>query len=153
MLAQADAGAQALQLFDSWVGVLNPQDYRRFVQPYSARILQTLAEQTDVPLIHFGVGATTLLGEMKAAGGHVIGLDWRVPLDQGWAMLGHDVAVQGNLDPTALFAPRPELERQVRDVLARAGGRPGHIFNLGHGILQHTPVENVRAVVEMVHER
>ena len=152
LLAQVAAGAQAIQLFDSWVGALNPQDYRRFVQPYSARILQTLMARTDVPVIHFGVGATTLLGEMKAAGGHVIGLDWRIPLDEGWASLGDDVAVQGNLDPTALFAPLPELENQVRDVLTRAGGRPGHIFNLGHGILQHTPVENVRAVVEMVHE-
>ncbi len=150
--AQVDAGAQALQLFDSWVGVLNPQDYRRFVQPYVRQILHTLMAQAEVPIIHFGVGATTLLREMKAAGGHVMGLDWRVPLDEGWALLGHEVAVQGNLDPTALFAPLPELERQVRDVLTRAAGRPGHIFNLGHGILQHTPVENVRAVVDMVHE-
>ncbi len=152
LLAQVDAGAQALQLFDSWVGALNPQDYRRFVQPYSTRILQALMARADVPVIHFGVGATTLLREMKAAGGHVLGLDWRIPLDEGWALLGNRVAVQGNLDPTALFAPLPELENQVRDVLIRAGGRPGHIFNLGHGILQHTPVENVRAVVEMVHE-
>jgi len=152
LLAQVDAGAQALQLFDSWVGALNPQDYRRFVQPYSRAILQHLMTHTDVPILHFGVGATTLLGEMKRAGGHVIGLDWRLPLDKGWAMLGPDVAVQGNLDPTALFAPLPELKNQVQDVLRRAGGRPGHIFNLGHGILQHTPVENVRAVVEMVHE-
>ncbi len=152
LLAQVDAGAQALQLFDSWVGVLNPQDYRRFVQPYVRQILHTLMAQAEVPIIHFGVGATTLLREMKAAGGHVMGLDWRVPLDEGWALLGHEVAVQGNLDPTALFAPLPELERQVRDVLTRAAGRPGHIFNLGHGILQHTPVENVRAVVDMVHE-
>ncbi len=152
LLAQVDAGAQALQLFDSWVGALNRQDYRRFVQPYSTRILQALMARADVPVIHFGVGATTLLREMKAAGGHVIGLDWRIPLDEGWALLGDDVAVQGNLDPVALFAPLPELENQVRDVLRRAGGRPGHIFNLGHGILQHTPVENVRAVVEMVHE-
>jgi len=152
LLAQVDAGAQAIQLFDSWVGALNPQDYRAFVQPYSQAILQTIMAETDVPVIHFGVGATTLLREMKAAGGHVLGLDWRIPLDEGWAILGDDVAVQGNLDPTALFAPRPELARQVRDVLARAGGRPGHIFNLGHGILQHTPVDNVRAVVEMVHE-
>ncbi len=152
LLAQVEAGAQAIQLFDSWVGALNPQDYRRFVQPYSAQILQTLMHRTDVPIIHFGVGATTLLGEMKVARGHVLGLDWRIPLDEGWALLGDDVAVQGNLDPTALFAPLPELENQVRDVLHRAGGRPGHIFNLGHGILQHTPVENVRAVIEMVHE-
>ena len=152
LLAQVDAGAQAIQLFDSWVGILHPADYRRFVQPYSQSILRSLMSQTNVPVIHFGVGATTLLPDMKAAGGHVIGLDWRVPLDQGWAMLGDDVAVQGNLDPTALFAPRAELTRQVEDVLTRAGGRPGHIFNLGHGILQHTPVENVRAVVDMVHE-
>ena len=150
--AQVDAGAQALQLFDSWVGALSPQDYRGFVQPYAARILQSLAAETDVPLIHFGVGASTLLREMKAAGGDVIGLDWRIPLDAGWTLLGDDVGVQGNLDPVALFAPLPELARQVRDVLTRAAGRPGHIFNLGHGILQHTPVEHVRAAVDMVHE-
>ncbi len=151
IVAQVDAGADAVQIFDSWVGALSPQDYLEYVQPYSRRVL-VAAQATGVPVIHFGTGATTLLPAMKAAGGNVIGLDWRVGLDQGWDIVGHNVAVQGNLDPAALFAPRPELEKRVRDVLRRAAGRPGHIFNLGHGILQNTPVENVKAVVEMVHE-
>jgi uroporphyrinogen decarboxylase len=150
--AQVEAGAQAVQVFDSWVGALSPQDYQRYVLPYSERVLQAASEETGVPVIHFGTGTATLLNLMKQAGGTVIGLDWRVPLNDGWAVLGDEVAVQGNLDPAALFAPLPELRRQVREVLKRAEGRPGHIFNLGHGILQHTPVENVRAVVDMVHE-
>lgn len=151
LLAQIRAGAQAVQVFDSWVGALNPQDYAEFVQPYSARLLRA-AQATGAPVIHFGVGATTLLPAMKAAGGDVIGLDWRLPLDQGWALLGQDVAVQGNLDSALLFAPLPAIQARVADILRRASGRPGHIFNLGHGILQHTPVENVKAVVEMVHQ-
>jgi uroporphyrinogen decarboxylase len=151
LVAQVRAGAKAVQLFDSWVGALSPQEYRRFVLPYSQRILKAVTE-TGVPTIHFGTNTATLLTAMKEAGGDVIGLDWRMPLDEGWSLLGDDVAVQGNLDPTALFAPLPVLQEQVKDVLERAGGRPGHIFNLGHGILQNTPVENVRAVVEMVHE-
>ena len=105
-----------------------------------------------VPVIHFGTNTTTLLLLMKRAGGDVIGLDWRIPLDDGWKLLGDDVAVQGNLDPTILFAPLPEIKKHVHDVLKRANGKPGHIFNLGHGILQHTPVDNVKAVVDMVHE-
>lgn len=152
LFAQVDAGAQAVQLFDSWVGALSPQDYARFVLPYSQRVLQSL-QSLDVPVIHFGTGTGAFLDLMKQAGGTVIGLDWRMPLDRGWSILGADVAVQGNLDPVALFAPLPELQEQVEDVLQRASGRDGHIFNLGHGILQHTPVENVRAVVDMVHER
>ena len=151
LLAQIDAGAQAVQLFDSWAGVLSPQDYRRFALPYSQRVLLA-ATNSGVPVIHFGTNTATLLPDIKAAGGTVIGLDWRVPLDQGWALPGPDVAVQGNLDPAVLFAPLTELKKQVRDVLDRAKGRLGHIFNLGHGILTDTPVENVRAVVEMVHE-
>jgi uroporphyrinogen decarboxylase len=151
LLAQVRAGAQAVQLFDSWVGALSPQDYTRYVQPYSTKVLQAV-EQTGVPVIHFGTGTATLLELMQQAGGSVIGLDWRVPLDQGWTRLGEGVAVQGNLDPVALFAPLPVLNTQVRDVLIRAGGRPGHIFNLGHGLLPGTPVENVRAVVDLVHE-
>lgn len=151
LLAQIDAGAQAVQLFDTWVGVLSPQDYRRFVLPYSQRLLSTAAKR-GVPVIHFGINTATLLPDIKAVGGTVIGLDWRVPLDQGWTQLGDDFAVQGNLDPAVLFAPLAELKKQVRDVLDRAQGRVGHIFNLGHGILPDTPVENVRAVVEMVHE-
>jgi uroporphyrinogen decarboxylase len=151
LLGQVQAGAQVVQLFDSWVGALSPQDYERFVLPYSRRVLGTV-QASGVPVIHFGTGTATLLKLMKQAGGTVIGLDWRVPLDEGWATLGEDVAVQGNLDPVALFAPLPVLRSQIEDVLRRANGRPGHIFNLGHGILQHTPVENVCAAVEMVHE-
>lgn len=151
LVAQVRAGAQAAQIFDSWVGALSPQDYARYVLPYSQRVLKAVAA-TGVPVIHFGTGTATLLGLMKQAGGAVIGLDWRTPLDQGWEALGKEVAVQGNLDPAALFAPPPVLREQVQDVLRRAGGRPGHIFNLGHGILQNTPVENVRAVVSMVRE-
>lgn len=151
LLSQVQAGAQAVQLFDSWVGALSPQDYERFVLPYSRRVLGTV-QASGVPVIHFGTGTATLLKLMKQAGGTVIGLDWRVPLDEGWATIGEDVAVQGNLDPVALFAPLPVLHSQIEDVLRRAAGKPGHIFNLGHGILQHTPVEHVRAAVEMVHE-
>ena len=151
LVAQIRAGAQAVQVFDSWVGTLSPSDYENFVFPYSQKVL-TAASNSGVPVIHFGTNTTTLLPLMKRAGGDVIGLDWRILLDDGWAMLGDDVAVQGNLDPVALFAPLPELKRRVYDVLRRANGRPGHIFNLGHGILQHTPVDNVKAVVNMVHE-
>jgi uroporphyrinogen decarboxylase len=151
LVAQIRAGAQAVQVFDSWVGALSPQDYENFVLPYSRRVLSAAGAE-NVPVIHFGTNTTTLLLLMKRAGGDVIGLDWRIPLDDGWARLGHDVAVQGNLDPALLFAPLPEIKKRVHDVLRRAGGRPGHIFNLGHGILQHTPVENVKAVVDLVHE-
>ena len=110
------------------------------------------AEALNVPVIHFGTNTTTLLPLMKRAGGSVLGLDWRLPLDDGWKIIGHDRAVQGNLDPAILFAPLPEIKNRVHDILHRADGRPGHIFNLGHGILQHTPVDNVKAVVDMVHE-
>ncbi len=151
LVAQIHAGAQAVQVFDSWVGALSPLDYERFVLPYSQNVLQA-AKAAGVPVIHFGTNTTTLLPLMKRAGGDVIGLDWRIPLDDGWTLLGGDVAVQGNLDPTVLFAPLAEIKTRVRDVLTRAAGRPGHIFNLGHGILQHTPVDNVKAVVDMVHE-
>jgi uroporphyrinogen decarboxylase len=151
LVAQVNAGAQAVQLFDSWVGALDPQDYRAFVLPYSRRVLEMVAT-TGVPVIHFGTGTATLLSSMKEAGGGVIGLDWRLNLDDGWSILGQQVAVQGNLDPVALFAPLPVVREKVKNILQRAGGRPGHIFNLGHGILPETPVENVRAVVDMVHE-
>lgn len=149
--AQVRAGAQAVQLFDSWVGTLSPMDYETFVLPYSLRVLEA-AQATGVPVIHFGTGTATLLPLMRQAGGDVIGLDWRIPLDQGWQAIGYDRAVQGNLDPVALFAPLPELKKRIHDVLRRAGGRPGHIFNVGHGILQHTPESNVKAAVEIVHE-
>lgn len=151
LVAQIRAGAQAVQVFDSWVGALSPQDYETFVLPYSQKILQA-AKAENVPVIHFGTNTATLLPLMKRAGGDVIGLDWRISLDDGWKILGDDVAVQGNLDPALLFTPLPEIKKRVHDILRRAGGRPGHIFNLGHGILQNTPVDNVKAVVDMVHE-
>lgn len=151
LVAQIRAGAQAVQVFDSWVGTLNPKDYETFVLPYSQKILQA-AKKENVPVIHFGTNTTTLLPLMKRAGGDVIGLDWRIPLNDGWKILGDDIAVQGNLDPALLFAPLPEIKKRVEDILRRADGRPGHIFNLGHGILQNTPVDNVKAVVDMVHE-
>lgn len=134
--------------FDSWVGSLSPDDYRQYVLPYSQKIFRAL---DGVPTIHFGTDTATLLPLLREAGGDVIGLDWRVPLDAGWRLLG-DVAIQGNLDPIALFAPRNVLAQKVRDILQRAAGRAGHIFNLGHGLLPETPVDNVRAVVDMVHE-
>jgi uroporphyrinogen decarboxylase len=150
LCAQVEAGAQALQLFDSWVGALDESDYREFVMPHVRHILDGV-KHLGVPVIHFGTTTGHLLALQREAGGDVIGIDWRTPLDEGWARVGHDRAVQGNLDPTLLFAPRERLLQRVDDVLRRAGGRPGHIFNLGHGILPGTPVENVKAVVEHVH--
>ena len=150
--AQVEAGAQALQVFDSWVGALDAADYREFVMPHVKALFDGIKD-TGVPLIHFGTGTGHLLALQREAGGDVIGVDWRTPLDEGWDRIGHDRAVQGNLEPHALFAPLPRLLARVDDVLARAGGRPGHVFNLGHGILPGTPVEHVRAVVEHVHAR
>lgn len=149
--AQVEAGAQAIQLFDSWVGSLAVEDYVTFVKPHVARILQDVMT-LGVPVIHFGTGTSTLLEEQKDAGGTVIGLDWRIPLDRGWARLGDDVAVQGNLDPLLLYAPRDVVIGRAHAILEQAGGRPGHIFNLGHGITPKTPVETVQAVVDAVHE-
>jgi uroporphyrinogen decarboxylase len=151
LYAQAEAGAQVLQLFDSWVGALSPADYRRYVLPYSQRALQT-AQSSGVPVIHFGTGNSGMLALIKEVGGDVIGVDWRVNLSDAWDRLGDDVAIQGNLDPVALFAPLPDLEQYVTEILDQAAGRPGHIFNLGHGILPQTPVEHVAALVDMVHE-
>jgi uroporphyrinogen decarboxylase len=150
LAAQARAGAQALQLFDSWVGALSPQDYRTYVLPHSRRAL-ALAAESGVPVIHFGTGTGPFLEDFAAAGGDVIGVDWRIPLDEAWRRVGDTHALQGNLDPAALLAPAGERDRQVRDILTRAGGRPGHIFNLGHGVLPETDVAAVRAVVELVH--
>jgi uroporphyrinogen decarboxylase len=147
--AQVDAGAQAIQIFDSWVGCLSPDDYREFVLPHTRAVIQNI--KPGVPVIHFGTGTAALLELMRAAGGDVIGLDWRVRLDDGWRRVGHDVAIMGNLDPVALFAHREVLRAQAQRVLDQAAGRPGHIFNLGHGILPETPVENVIALVEFVH--
>ncbi|MEZ4835471.1 MAG: uroporphyrinogen decarboxylase [Caldilineaceae bacterium] len=149
--AQAQAGAQVLQLFDSWVGALSPADYREFVMPYSRRAIQT-AQETGVPVIHFGTDTNGILHLIKEAGGDVIGVDWRIDLDAARQILGDDVAVQGNLDPVSLFAPWPELEKRAKTVLDQAAGRPGHIFNLGHGILPQTPVDNVKRLVDFVHE-
>jgi uroporphyrinogen decarboxylase len=151
LTAQIQAGAQAVQLFDSWVGALSPADYERFVLPYS-RIVLEAAQSSGVPVIHFGTGTATLLPLMRQAGGDVLGLDWRVPLEQGWKTIGYDRAVQGNLDPVALMAPIPEMKARILDILRQVGSRPGHIFNVGHGILQHTPEENIKAAVEIVHD-
>ena len=147
--AKVEAGADVIQVFDSWVGALSPADYEEFVAPYSARILDSV----DVPTIHFGTGTTHLLELMAAAGGDVIGLDWRVPLDRGWELVGSERGVQGNLDPTLLLGPWERVEREALDVLERAGGRPGHIFNLGHGVLPDTDPADLRRVCELVHER
>jgi len=148
--AQIGAGAQVVQLFDSWVGCLSPDDYREFVLPHSRAVIEGV--KRGIPVIHFGTGTASLLELMREAGGDVIGLDWRVRLDEGWQRVGHDVAVMGNLDPITLFASRDALKSQTKRILAQAGGRVGHVFNLGHGILPETPVENVIALVEMVHE-
>jgi len=148
---QIKAGAQAIQLFDSWVGCLSVGDYVEYVQPHVQLIFEGLKRE-GVPMIHFGTGTSAMLRQMREAGGDVIGVDWRIHLDEAWATVGHDVAVQGNLDPLTLFAPLHEIERRVADILRRAGGRPGHIFNLGHGILPTTPVEHVAATIDMVHK-
>ncbi len=150
LLAQVRAGVQAVQLFDSWVGALSPRDYREFVLPHSKRIFDALA-LTGVPRIHFGTGTATLLELMKEAGGDVIGLDWRVPLDQAWRRLG-DVALQGNLDPALLLTTPDIVARHAREILDQVNGRAGHIFNLGHGVLPDTPIENVERLIEVVHE-
>ena len=150
--AQVEAGAQALQVFDSWVGALDEADYREFALPHVRALFDKL-RGLDVPLIHFGVGTGHLLGAMREGGGDVIGVDWRTPLREAWSRVGDGVGLQGNLDPTVLLGPRERLLRRVDAVLDSAGGRPGHVFNLGHGILPPTPVEHVRAVVERVAAR
>jgi len=147
--AQTAAGAQAVQLFDSWVGALSPDEYREFVLPHTRSVVRAVTP--GAPVIHFGTGTAALLELMREAGGDVIGLDWRVPLDEGWRRLG-DVAVMGNFDQTLLFTTPEIIRREAAKILARAGGRAGHVFNLGHGILPETPVENVVALVEAVHE-
>lgn len=151
LTAQIQAGAQVVQLFDSWVGTLGPADYREYVLPHSRFVIEQV-QRAAVPIIHFGTDTATLLPLITEAGGDVIGLDWRIDLDRGWEIIGSERAVQGNLDPAALFAPRDVLENKVKTILDQAAQRPGHIFNLGHGIWQDTPVDNVKAVVEMVHE-
>jgi len=161
LVAQIDAGVDAVMIFDSWVGALNAADYREFILPHTRKIFDRVRsgvadagrEAGEVPTIHFGVGTGSILGEMREAGGDVIGADWRTPLDEAWDRIGPDRAVQGNLDPTLLLGPLDRIFAATDEVLARAGGRPGHIFNLGHGILPSTPVEHVQALARYVHQK
>ena len=148
---QVAAGARIIQVFDSWVGALGPDDYVRFVAPYSRALIERI-RAAGVPVIHFGTGAAGFFRELHAAGGDVMGVDWRINIDQAWMDISYRSAVQGNLDPAVLMAPLPELRMRVHELLKRTGSRPGHIFNLGHGILPETPVENVKACVEIVRE-
>lgn len=150
-ILQVAAGARAIQVFDSWVGALGADDYVRYVAPYSRALIERI-RSTGVPVIHFGTGAAGYFRELHAAGGDVMGVDWRLNIDQAWMDISYRSAIQGNLDPAALLAPLPELKAKVTELLKRTGTRPGHIFNLGHGILPETPVENVKAVVQMVRE-
>jgi uroporphyrinogen decarboxylase len=150
-LNQVASGARAIQVFDSWVGALSPDDYVRFVAPYSRALIERI-RSSGVPVIHFGTGAAGFFRELHAAGGDVMGVDWRVNIDQAWMDISYRSAVQGNLDPGALFAPLPELKAKVTELLKRTGTRPGHIFNTGHGLLPETPVDNVKALVQMVRE-
>jgi uroporphyrinogen decarboxylase len=148
---QAASGARIIQVFDSWVGALGPDDYVRYVAPYSRALIERI-RAAGVPVIHFGTGAAGFFRELHAAGGDVMGVDWRINIDQAWMDISYRSAVQGNLDPAVLFAPLPELRARIFELLKRTGTRPGHIFNLGHGILPETPVENVKACVEIVRE-
>ena len=150
-LGQVTAGARAIQVFDSWVGALSPDDYVRYVAPYSRALIERV-RTASVPVIHFGTGAAGFFRELHAAGGDVMGVDWRINIDQAWMDISYRSAVQGNLDPAVLFAPLPELRLRIHELLKRTGTRPGHIFNLGHGILPETPVDHVRAAVDFVRE-
>lgn len=151
LLAQARAGAQALQLFDSWAGCLSPEDYRAHVLPYSQRAIE-IASQGQAPIIHFSTHTSGMLDLIKEAGGDVIGIDWRITLEHAWNLVGQEKAIQGNLDPVALFAPWDSLKQRAQQILDQGAGRPGYIFNLGHGILPQTPVSNVQRLVDFVHE-
>jgi uroporphyrinogen decarboxylase len=150
-ISQASAGADAIQVFDSWVGCLSDDDYRQYVLPRTTELIENL-KRAAVPIIYFGTDTATLLPSMKETGAEVIGVDWRIGLDDAWDSIGSEVAIQGNLDPVLLFASKKELRTRAEDVLQRAGGRPGHIFNLGHGILPETPVEHVKFLAEFVHD-
>jgi uroporphyrinogen decarboxylase len=150
MRAQIEAGVQAIQIFDSWAGALNSADYREFVLPHSRKIFAAI-QGMGVPTIHFGTGTAGILRDMREAGGDVIGADWRIPLDEAWTRIGFDRAIQGNLDPTLLLAPIDRMLAGADAILQMANGRPGHIFNLGHGILPTTPVEHVQALAQHVH--
>jgi uroporphyrinogen decarboxylase len=152
LVAQIEAGVDAVQVFDSWVGALNSRDYREFIAPHARRIFEII-KPYDVPTIHFGVGTGAILDDIRDAGGDVIGADWRTPLDEAWERIGFDHAIQGNLDPTLLLGPIERVLAGADDVLERAGGRPGHIFNLGHGLLPSTPPESVQALAQYVHHR
>jgi len=147
---QVDSGAQAIQIFDSWVGCLNPHDYKKYIMPFLKRVFDGL-KNLGVPLINFSTGTSSILNLVQESGGDVVSFDWRIEIDEARKILGPDQPVQGNLDPVTLFAPLPVIRERVHDILHRAGPN-GHIFNLGHGILQHTPVDHVKAVAEMVHE-
>jgi uroporphyrinogen decarboxylase len=152
--AQISAGVHAVQLFDSWAGALDPDDYHDHVLPWSRKIFEGLRAATrDVPLIHFGTGTGELLGMMRQAGADVVGVDWRTPLDVAWDRIGHDAGIQGNLDPVALLGPWPVVERKARLVLARAAKRPGHVFNLGHGVPPDAPPEHLEMLVDLVHRQ
>jgi uroporphyrinogen decarboxylase len=151
LLDQIEAGADAVQIFDSWAGALSPFDYAEYVLPYVQRCIARVKEQSSVPVIYFGTDLNGMLALLRETGADVLGADWRINLDDAWAQYGDKVAIQGNLDPATLFAPWPEIERRATDILQRAGGRTGHIFNLGHGILTETPVDNVKRLVEFVH--
>ena len=154
LVAQIEAGVDAVQIFDSWVGALNAADYREFILPHTKKIFDRLAGAAPgVPTIHFGVGTGSILAELREAGGDVIGADWRTPLDEAWERIGPDRGIQGNLDPTLLLGPLDRVFAGTDEVLARAAGRPGHIFNLGHGILPTTPVEHVQALARYVHQK
>jgi len=159
LVAQIEAGVDAVQVFDSWVGALNAADYREFILPHTRKIFERLRAHADerggeaVPTIHFGVGTGAILGDIREAGGDVIGADWRTPLDEAWARIGPDRAIQGNLDPTLLLGPLDRVFAATDEILERAGGRPGHVFNLGHGILPSTPVEHVQALARYVHQK
>ncbi len=150
-ISQVGAGARAIQVFDSWVGALGPDDYVRYVAPYSRALIERI-RTASVPVIHFGTGCSGYFRELHAAGGDVMSCDWRINIDQAWMDISYRSAIQGNLDPAVLFAPLPELKQRVHELLRRTGTRPGHIFNLGHGILPETPVDHVRAVVDFVRE-
>jgi uroporphyrinogen decarboxylase len=152
LIAQIEAGVDAVQLFDSWVGALNGTDYREFILPHTRQIFDRL-KPLGVPTIHFGVGTGAILPELREAGGDVIGADWRTPLDEAWQHIGFDRGIQGNLDPTVLLGPINRIMAATEDILNRAAGRPGHIFNLGHGILPSTSLEHVQAVARYVHQR
>jgi uroporphyrinogen decarboxylase len=149
LIAQIDAGVECVQVFDSWVGTLSPADYREFALPHTKRIFEAIGGR--VPTIHFGTGTATTLDLLREAGGDVIGADWRIPIDIAWDRIGHDRGIQGNLDPTLLLGPLSRMFAQVDDILERIDGRPGHIFNLGHGILPSTPVEHVQRLAQYVH--